>query len=51
MATAATALIIRTATAVPTNAAASTYDTPAKVFLQNDALVGHDMHYYREPGS
>ncbi len=26
-------------------------DTPAKVFLQNDALVGHDMHYYREPGS
>ena len=26
-------------------------DTPAQVFLQSDALVGHDMHYYREPGS
>lgn len=26
-------------------------DTSATVFLQNDALVGHDMHYYREPGS
>ena len=26
-------------------------DTPAKVFLQNDALVGRDMHYYHAPGS
>ncbi len=26
-------------------------DTLAQVFLQNDALVGQDMHQYREPGS
>ncbi len=26
-------------------------DTAAQAFLQNHALVGHDMPYYREPGS